>query len=131
MTDDDGLMAQLKLQLEAAGFVLTGHVESHSFGDERTSFHRGGLNVRIVRDRGQWFLDVASDASGGWHDVRDWIRCAKTEDIGTLDKMSEMAAALFDHLADLEGIGQNPQIADRLAQIERDRTHRFFQELRP
>lgn len=55
-------------RLSSAGFILLGDEtnESH-FGDRLITFARPPIELRVVRDRGQWAIDLKAD---GWS---DWV----------------------------------------------------------
>lgn len=46
--------------------------ESESFGDRLIEFDIDGLGVRLVRDRGQWAIEIGGEAVGGWYDTGIW-----------------------------------------------------------
>jgi hypothetical protein len=52
-------------QLERSGFELTDDETSEAFGNRLMTFRREPVEIRVIRDRGQWTADLmATDWSG-------------------------------------------------------------------
>ena len=61
--------------LHHSGFTVDEKHQSESFGNQLEVFARGRCRVRIVRDRGQWFVDIEGPDQGDWFDVPTWQAC--------------------------------------------------------
>ena len=71
-TDDDGVMAELRSWLIEQGFVvLADHYDADSFGNQLVELARP-IAVRLVRDRGQWGIDIAGP-DGVWSPLSTWV----------------------------------------------------------
>jgi len=70
--------------------------ESESFGDRLLEFDMDGLRVRLVRDRGQWAIEIGGDAVGGWYDTGIW-ECYLTGSSPSAEVMGTSRQAAFVH----------------------------------
>src|SRR4249919_4007066 len=71
-TDDDGVMAELRSWLIEQGFVvLADHYDADRFGNQLVELARP-IAVRLVRDRGQWGIDIAGP-DGVWSPLSTWV----------------------------------------------------------
>ena len=73
------------------GFTESAHELSPHFGNEVTEWARGDMLVRSVRDRGQWFVDVARR---GWDDWFDADLVAHVLDSKSPDLVDRVAQAV-------------------------------------
>lgn len=65
---DDAVMADLRAWLEGRGFtVLSDRYDPNSFGNQEVMLARP-VAVRLVRDRGQWWVEVAG-ADGRFREI--------------------------------------------------------------
>lgn len=82
--------------VKGANLVISSPV-GQSFGDTEAVFRLGGLLLRFVRDRGQTFLDIASDTAPakfhqyddveiamGWRTIDEVLAKHEPEDLGVL-----------------------------------------------
>lgn len=70
-TDDDAVMADLRAWLVEQGFiVVSDRYDPQSFGDQEVTLTRP-IAIRLVRDRGQWWVDVLG-ADGQWAGIQRW-----------------------------------------------------------
>jgi hypothetical protein len=66
-TYDAGPYSALLANLVARGFIVMGDTEDlDRFGNELLLLRRGETRVRFVRDRGQWFVEIAAPNSDDW-----------------------------------------------------------------
>jgi hypothetical protein len=62
-----GPYTALLADLVAQGFiVMRGTTEPDRFGNELLLLRRGETRIRFVRDRGQWFFELAAPSSDDW-----------------------------------------------------------------
>ena len=70
-TTDDAVMADLRSWLVERGFVvLSDSYDFEAFGNQEVILTRP-IAVRLVRDRGQWWVDVLG-ADGRWSGIQRW-----------------------------------------------------------
>lgn len=70
-TAGDTVMAELRAWLVERGFiVLRDHYDSASFGNQEVMLTRP-IAVRLVRDRGEWRVEVLG-ADGQWSGIDRW-----------------------------------------------------------
>lgn len=63
----------LVLELESRGYELAqGQHDTKSFENILLVFERGSTRVRIVRDRGQWFVGASAARWNDWFDPVIW-----------------------------------------------------------
>jgi hypothetical protein len=54
------------------GIAISRHeLESEAFGDRLIEYRMHGFGVRLVRDRGQWRIEIGDEALG-WFDIGVW-----------------------------------------------------------
>lgn len=59
--------------LLADGFLVTGaEVDEAHFGDVTLEFGRRGLSVRVIQDRGKWFIEIADPEGPDWFSPAVW-----------------------------------------------------------
>jgi hypothetical protein len=58
-------VARFIRQLDASGFERVGDEKSKSFGDRLITFERAPIEIRLIRDRGQWTADLIAE---DWND---------------------------------------------------------------
>jgi hypothetical protein len=70
-TPDDAAMADLRSWLVERGFVvLSDSYDAESFGNQEVVLTRP-IAVRLVRDRGRWWVDVLG-SDGRWSGIQRW-----------------------------------------------------------
>jgi hypothetical protein len=70
-TNDDAEFAELRQWLTDAGFVvLADRLSLDTFGDQEVILARP-IGLRLVRDRGQWSVEVCGD-DGQWRPLARW-----------------------------------------------------------
>jgi hypothetical protein len=85
--------------LTASGFALQVDEENRaSFGNRLQEWERGNVRYRMVRDRGQWFVDTSRSGWEDWFDI-DLVSyvCDSRED-SALGRAKAAAIADLDHL---------------------------------
>jgi hypothetical protein len=100
-------------ELLRRGFaVVEERYDEDSFGDALVVLERNGTLVRLVRDRGQWFVEVADAAGGDWFAPVVWHAFLESS-MPPLETASfEAQAQLL--LADLARIGTaNSDLGDQ------------------
>jgi hypothetical protein len=99
-TSDDAVMADLRTWLVGQGFiVLSDRYDAESFGNQEVTLTRP-IAVRLVRDRGQWWVDVLG-ADGQWTGVQRW-REALRGNGRQLMSAAEQADTLREILSEIE-----------------------------
>lgn len=68
-------LASLTARLESLGFVCDSPDVSESFGDRVVTCEGLALAVRVVSDRGQWFVEVGRVDWDDWFDPDVWRAC--------------------------------------------------------
>ena len=68
--DDDGVMAELRSWLVEQGFVVLSDVyDADHFGNQLVELARP-IAVRLIRDRGQWGIEIAASGRAlAWVDA--------------------------------------------------------------
>lgn len=61
--------------LTRRGFRRTEQQISAEFGNRFTVLEREKCRVRLVRERGQWWVEVAAPDGHGWFDLDIWRSC--------------------------------------------------------
>jgi hypothetical protein len=61
--------------LSTKGFTLADARESDSFGDRLLMWVGDCCRIRIVRDKGEWALDISGAQLTGWFDADVWRSC--------------------------------------------------------
>lgn len=70
-----------------------------NFGDRYLRLARDDTGVRLVRDRGQWFIDLSARAwGGGWFDVPLVMAALQHEDARNAPDLAQQAAFVREHL---------------------------------
>ena len=92
-------MHQLVSELESSGYQRVEQRSSAGFGDELIAFAREALSVRLVRDRGQWFVEASPVGGEDWFDADVW-HSALTETVPPSEPRSseEQARLMRDDL---------------------------------
>ncbi len=69
-------LAALVEWLTGQGFALVEEMRApESFGNWLILYERGPCRVRLVRDRGQWILEIAGPDRDEWFDADIWLSC--------------------------------------------------------
>jgi hypothetical protein len=77
--------------LGSQGFLVTEDVYSErDFGNWSREFSGHGIGVRVVRDRGQWFVEARGPGSK-WFSIQAWSQC--------LDDDSGISASVQEQMA--------------------------------
>lgn len=117
-----------------AGLKPTRHVVSGSFGDRLQEYASPTLAVRVVRDRGQWSIDV-SDREGRpdeWYDaalLRDLLG-GGGNDVLTFPEQVAVVERHWKEIAVRFGADRREETHARLAALRRERMERRFPGLK-
>jgi hypothetical protein len=131
-------------RVRAAGLpdpgVLSATYDSAHFGDAEAVFRIGSLLIRIVRDRGQELLSVASSATPtqfhpiedvevamGWKTIEDVLATQEPEQ---MDLVLSRFAQHFDELAENLSGGHERFTRARIERATRERRQAFIDRLR-
>ena len=82
--------------LEKVGFAVTEHVVTESFGSKHIIFQNDEIAVRILSDRGIWYIDVAREPGVAWYDiaiVKEEVLGHLGEDVLSLEEQWEFLVA--------------------------------------
>src|SRR5574344_2754599 len=87
------------------GFTKLQSSSGNAFGNSEDVFEKDRLQIRVVRDRGQTFIDIRKSESEGWFDLPLILGLigAKEKDILTVD---EAEGILGSYLPKIESITQ-------------------------
>lgn len=98
-------MSNLQDFLSKHGFTKLQSSSGNAFGDSEDVFKKGRLQIRVVRDRGQTFVDICKSESEGWFDLPLILGLigAKEKDILTVDEAEEI---LGSYLPQIESVTQ-------------------------
>lgn len=120
----------------ARGFRLADETRSDSFGDAIVDFESATLRVRVLRDRGQVFVDISpADGTPAWFDLplllshlgeRD---AAKVLIAGGQRDAQEAADLLRAHYSEVEamlGSSRSGDVVRRLTELRLARADRRF-----
>jgi DNA-binding protein HU-beta len=74
------------------------------FGNEVLTYGSPLMNLRLVKDRGQWSIDLGpTDLSGDWYDLEDVISVARGPRQKPLPPdLDSLAGALFQNLSEIQ-----------------------------
>jgi hypothetical protein len=71
---DAGPFSQLVEWLRHIGFIVLGEsTDDERFGNSLLLLRRGDTRIRVVRDRSQWFIEMASSTSDAWFSPIVWL----------------------------------------------------------
>jgi hypothetical protein len=119
-------LASLAAQLEGLGFVCDAVDASESFGNRVVTCEGPALAVRMVSDRGQWFLDVGRVEWGDWFDPDVWRACIEGAEIPLrpreLAAQAEYVARNVERLAD--AVEEESEVLSCLRQARAARARR-------
>ena len=87
------------------------------FGDRLEVWAKGRDLVRLVRDRGQWFVDVGRDGWDDWFDVDLVNYVVDTKEDTVVGRLAAVAAARLDHLLPALTEARRQQAAHRLGRL--------------
>jgi hypothetical protein len=93
-------------RLRARGYhVVSERHDDASFGDAEVTFERGATVVRVVRDRGQWFVEATAKGWSEWFAPTIW-RALLSGSMPPLDAVpfDGQAQSLFDDLHRIESV---------------------------
>lgn len=74
-------LASLAARLDDLGFACDATDASEIFGDRVVVCEGPTLAVRMVSDRGEWFLEVARVDWGDWFDADVWKACLEDSEL--------------------------------------------------
>jgi len=105
--------------LTQSGFALEQEAGSPGFGDSLQVFGRGLLRIRLLSDRGQWFLELSSPLLGdNWFDADLWrAHHAGLEAPDNVSSLGDQVDYFRTHMTDIQialGSTQGAEIADSL-----------------
>lgn len=83
-----GVLQSLRVRLGEWGFELAAESATDSFGDHLIVLAKSPMKVRLLSDRGQWFIELSCDGWDDWFDPDIWRSCLDDEPV------SEEPAAL-------------------------------------
>lgn len=98
--NDDREMAELRSWLVEQGFVvLSDQYDSDHFGNQIVEMARP-VGIRLVRDRGQWRIDLLGP-DGNWSPLDRWLDSTAGPRRTSLS-VADLSRLLRAHLADIE-----------------------------
>ena len=118
--DEDRLAEETLAWLREDGFREEERGESESFGDRYVRLSRAGLQVALVRDRGQWSLDAGGPRFGSRYAVHVWRIYLDGVDAPAAPTFGEQAEFVRTRLGEIEAaIESDPAIEARLLQMRK------------
>jgi hypothetical protein len=124
---------QLQETLAAAGLRLIedGYFPRH-FGNRLLVFKGEAICVRVVKDRGQWAVEVSGPSCTDYYAPADWRSYLDDQISGAgLPTLEEDCAIVADRLGDMQASAdQNQDLAHQLRQVSIDR-YRLRQRRQP
>jgi len=84
------VLAGLVARLEQREFSIAAEYASASFGDRAIILANSPLAIRLVAERGLWFIELVCGESDDWFDPDVWRSCL--EDAPICDEPSPLAA---------------------------------------
>ncbi len=100
--------------LRARGYhVVSERYDGASFGDAEVTFERGATLVRVVRDRGQWFVEATARDWSEWFAPTIW-RALLTGSMPSPEAVpfEGQAQSLFDDLDRIESVTDDASNTD-------------------
>lgn len=95
----------LVTELIGAGFTIVQHVaDEERFGNSLIFLQRGSTRFRVVKDRSQWFLQIAGPGTDEWFSPEVWLAALD-------DKMPSFEALTLDEQ-------QSTLVSDRLGEVD-------------
>lgn len=105
-----------------SGFVTLETAVAASFGDELMVLGRGGLRIRLVRDKGLWFVEARA-GNDRWYDFDVWRACLDDEDVQAAPTPFVRQLAGFEaRWRELDWVADDPERALCLERTGRERT---------
>jgi hypothetical protein len=91
-------VASIRDWLTAHDFAQTAVCDGAGFGDHLEEWTSGRDRFRIVRDRGQWFIDAGREGWDDWFDIDlvSWV--IDSREALLLDRVAAAAHSALDHL---------------------------------
>ena len=116
------------------GMPLSHHVESGAFGDRLMEYASPTLALRLVRDKGQWSVDV-SDREGRpdeWYDAALLRNLLEGEggDVLTFAEQVTVVESRWKEIAGAFGPERRGETHARLAALRKERLQRLVPDLR-
>lgn len=103
--------------LDHAGYARRNQQDGLGFGDHLEEWERGRQLVRLVRDRGQWFLDVGQSGWTDWFDIDLTAFVIGSRADSVVDRMAAAAEANLEHLLPALQEARRKQAEDRLGRL--------------
>jgi hypothetical protein len=104
------VLADMVARLEEWGFSITAQEASTGFGDRVVVLRKGPLAVRLVADRGQWFIELAPGDCDDWFDPDVWKSCVDgariPDESSALSAQAEFVVRNLDQLLRAAAGGQ-------------------------
>ena len=76
-----GVFQSLRARLGEWGFELAAESAVDSFGDHMTVLAKSPIEVRLLSDRGQWFIELSCEGWDDWFDPDVWRSCLEDEPV--------------------------------------------------
>jgi hypothetical protein len=123
-------LAGLVARLEEWGFSIADQTEGSAFGDRMIVLSSPPLAVRLVSDRGQWYIELARNDWRDWFDPDVWRSCLQNEAAPTDPRpLNQQAAFVLDNLQTFEDAVVSEQAAGLLRCLKEWRTRRSHRRL--
>ena len=100
--------------------------DPESFGDQVVTLHGDDLAVRLVRDRGEWTIELAHPSWDEWFDPDVWRAQIEGTDPMEPSAVGEQAAWVRDELGAVRRAAAEPATLDRLDEIATARAELWF-----
>ena len=119
-------LAALAARLQQEGFAVAERPPSASFGDQMRTFTAEDLCVHVIRDRGQWTVELGHPAWGEVYDPDIWRAALEGTDPTEPATLDAQAAYVDDRLDALRSAARDPALRERLDEIAVARADLWF-----
>ena len=120
-------LTSLTAQLEKLGFVCDAADPSDSFGDRVVTYEGPTLAIRLVSDRGQWFLEAGCADWDDWFDPDVWKACIDGDEVPFEPR--ELAAQVEYVALNVERLAAAAQAGEVLTCLRQQRAARTNRRL--
>jgi len=107
---DAGPFSQLVGWLMQVGFVVLGDTtDEERFGNSLRLLRRGSTRIRVVRDRAQWFVELAPPDSEAWFSPVVWLAAVDgTMPSAAVRSDDELARIVEGRLSSIDQLSSDP-----------------------
>ena len=127
MTDLPDPLAALAEHLRREGFERRERPpDRESFGDQVVALGGEGLDVTLIRDRGEWSIELAHPSWSERYDPDIWRAALEGTDPMEPSPLADQAGWVAEQLDELRRAAADPALPDRLDEIATARAELWF-----